>query len=143
MGLVGNLLLALTELEQRLSTTLLIFTGAATLLLSWRIWRFTIEPMMKPTEPRELPYWLPCEQAISTCSFSSNQLITIVVFGDLLGLKSLEFRTDNINCVIGHIKAFFQDAEALQKYGRYKPLQRQGFILSLLIPKQIIFQQYP
>lgn len=65
MGLVGDMLLALTQLEQRLSTTLLIFTGAATLLLAWRLWRFTIEPTMKPTEPKELPYWLPCEQAIS------------------------------------------------------------------------------
>lgn len=64
MGLLGDTLLALTELEQRLSTALLIFTGAATLLLSWRLWRFTIEPTMKPTEPKELPYWLPCEQAI-------------------------------------------------------------------------------
>lgn len=91
MGLVGDVLRALPELEQRWSTTLLIFTGAATLLLSWRLWRFTIEPTMRPTEPKELPYWLPCEQAIPTCSISSNQLMTIVVFGDLLDLSRWSF----------------------------------------------------
>lgn len=30
MGLVGDVLLALTELDQRLPTSLIIFTGAAT-----------------------------------------------------------------------------------------------------------------
>ena len=29
-------------------------------LLSWRLWRFTIVPLLAPTEPRELPYWIPC-----------------------------------------------------------------------------------
>ena len=56
MGLVGEVIFALNEFDQRLSTSLMIFTGATTLLLLWRLWRFTIEPMMKPTEPKELPY---------------------------------------------------------------------------------------
>ncbi len=66
MGLVGEVLLALTELDQRLPTSLIIFTGAATVhyLLLWRLWRFKIEPMIKPTEPKELPHWLPCEQTL-------------------------------------------------------------------------------
>ncbi|KAF2190000.1 cytochrome P450 [Zopfia rhizophila CBS 207.26] len=28
-------------------------------LLSWRIWRFTIQPFFFPNEPEELPYWIP------------------------------------------------------------------------------------
>lgn len=38
----------------------------ATLLLAtwymlWRLWRFTIRPHLRPDEPKELPYWIPCE----------------------------------------------------------------------------------
>jgi hypothetical protein len=28
-------------------------------LVSWRIYRFTIIPMMYPDDPKELPYWIP------------------------------------------------------------------------------------
>ncbi len=31
------------------------------LLLSWRIWRFTILPILRPDDPKELPYWVPCK----------------------------------------------------------------------------------
>ncbi|PQE22380.1 cytochrome P450 protein [Rutstroemia sp. NJR-2017a WRK4] len=31
------------------------------LLLLWRIYRFTITPWLYPQNPRELPYWIPCE----------------------------------------------------------------------------------
>ncbi|KAF2464462.1 cytochrome P450 [Lindgomyces ingoldianus] len=29
------------------------------LLLLWRIWRFTVLPVLRPNEPKELPYWIP------------------------------------------------------------------------------------
>ncbi|KAH3961190.1 hypothetical protein HBI56_209870 [Parastagonospora nodorum] len=32
---------------------------ALSLLLSWRLWRFTIRPRLHPDEPKELPYWIP------------------------------------------------------------------------------------
>lgn len=35
-----------------------IALGAIT-LLSWRIYRFTITPMIYPDDPKELPYWIP------------------------------------------------------------------------------------
>ena len=28
-------------------------------LLVWRLWAFTVHPMLRPREPRELPYWIP------------------------------------------------------------------------------------
>lgn len=28
-------------------------------LLLWRLWRFTIRPLLNPHQPRELPYWIP------------------------------------------------------------------------------------
>ena len=40
------------------TATKLLIT-ALTLLLSWRIWRFTICPKIYPNSPNELPYWLP------------------------------------------------------------------------------------
>lgn len=33
-------------------------------LLLWRLWTFTILPKLHPSEPRELPYWIPCEQSV-------------------------------------------------------------------------------
>lgn len=62
MVLVGEVLLAFSELFERLPASLIVLALATALLHLWRLWRFTIEPMMKPTEPKELPYWLPCEQ---------------------------------------------------------------------------------
>jgi hypothetical protein len=32
----------------------------AALLLTWRLWRFKVRPVLRPDEPRELPYWIPC-----------------------------------------------------------------------------------
>ena len=32
------------------------------LLISWRIWRFSILPALYPQEPKEIPYWIPGEQ---------------------------------------------------------------------------------
>lgn len=32
-----------------------------TLLLSWRIWTFTILPALYPQEPKMIPYWIPRE----------------------------------------------------------------------------------
>lgn len=29
------------------------------LYLAWRLWAFTLHPLFHPTEPKELPYWLP------------------------------------------------------------------------------------
>lgn len=30
-------------------------------LLIWRLWRFTIAPLLYPGNPKELPYWIPCK----------------------------------------------------------------------------------
>lgn len=29
--------------------------------LSWRCWRFTARPFLRPNEIKELPYWVPCK----------------------------------------------------------------------------------
>ncbi len=51
---------ALNGLDQRLVYAFTIFVSAAGLLLLWRLWRFTALPAMRPDEPKELPYWVPC-----------------------------------------------------------------------------------
>lgn len=28
-------------------------------LLLWRLWRFTVAPVLWPHDPKELPYWVP------------------------------------------------------------------------------------
>lgn len=30
-------------------------------LLAWRVWNFTLRPLMKPDELHHLPYWVPCK----------------------------------------------------------------------------------
>lgn len=41
-------------------------------LLLWRLWVFTVLPVLRPDEPKELPYWIPCKYAEmiwrSTCA---------------------------------------------------------------------------
>lgn len=52
----------LSTLNETLLYTLqlaILFAGS---LLLWRLWRFTLMPMLKPNEPKELPYWIPCMQ---------------------------------------------------------------------------------
>ena len=34
---------------------------APVILLIWRLWRFSIIPLLYPKDPKELPYWIPCE----------------------------------------------------------------------------------
>jgi hypothetical protein len=40
--------------------TVLLLIGIPTSgLLIWRLWRFTLYPLLHPSEPKELPYWVP------------------------------------------------------------------------------------
>ncbi|KAK4209840.1 cytochrome P450 [Rhypophila decipiens] len=50
----------LRELSQSLplsATVVLLILG---LLLSWRLWMFTLKPLIFPSAPKVLPYWIPC-----------------------------------------------------------------------------------
>ncbi len=31
------------------------------LLLVWRVYKFHLCPTIRPEDPKELPYWIPCE----------------------------------------------------------------------------------
>ena len=64
MGLLSAILFLTPENNdlRHFSTPLVIFAIVLVLFFAWRAWRFTIEPLMKPGEPRELPYWIPCER---------------------------------------------------------------------------------
>ncbi|ORY10363.1 cytochrome P450 [Clohesyomyces aquaticus] len=64
--------LELPALVQSLVLHRLLLVPAALLsaLLLWRIWRFTVLPIVRPNEPRELPYWTPC--TCHTIAFFGN-----------------------------------------------------------------------
>lgn len=53
---------------------LLIGTLAAVLSawLLWRLWRFTILPMLYPDDPKELPYWIPSEYKCRKYTITSS-----------------------------------------------------------------------
>jgi len=37
-----------------------VFSIPIVVYLLWRLWEFTIRPLLHPDEPRELPYTIPC-----------------------------------------------------------------------------------
>ncbi|KAL8725328.1 MAG: hypothetical protein Q9166_007434 [cf. Caloplaca sp. 2 TL-2023] len=55
----------LRDLTHPLSASLLVskyfipFHVVVVLYLLWRAWAFTLHPLFHPTEPKELPYWIP------------------------------------------------------------------------------------
>ncbi|KAH8589197.1 cytochrome P450 [Bisporella sp. PMI_857] len=63
---------------------LLVVAAVAPLivLLCWRLWRFTLTPILYPNDPRELPYWIP--RHLRPFFNDSNDLIskTRLYFGD-------------------------------------------------------------
>lgn len=50
---------SLPWLDHTTSGGISILVSVAVALLVWRLWRFTILPILRPREPRELPYWIP------------------------------------------------------------------------------------
>ena len=38
----------------------IVFGIPIVVYLLWRLWEFTIKPLLHPDEPRELPYTIPC-----------------------------------------------------------------------------------
>ncbi|KAF2501547.1 cytochrome P450 [Lophium mytilinum] len=67
-------------------------------LLTWRLWTFTLRPLLHPSEPRPLPYWLPLighglrflrdSQALFTAGrlhfANSREPFAITVFGETI-----------------------------------------------------------
>lgn len=45
--------------EDRMVIIIILVLAAA--WLCWRIWKFTIIPALRPDEPKELPYLIPCQ----------------------------------------------------------------------------------
>jgi hypothetical protein len=45
------------------SPPLLAIVALAVGLLLWRVWTFTLLPLLRPDDPKEVPYWIPgrCE----------------------------------------------------------------------------------
>lgn len=61
---LGYKLLALqNEMFQIVYMPWLLWTlvGSSLCVLVWRLWTFTIRPYLRPQDPKELPYWIPCK----------------------------------------------------------------------------------
>ena len=39
-------------------------------LLLWRLWKFTLLPALRPSDPKEVPYWIPCQSTVHSCRFA-------------------------------------------------------------------------
>jgi len=52
-------------LQQFCNNLSLSFIAVASVVwMAWRLWRFTVLPALKPNEPEELPYWIPCKSCL-------------------------------------------------------------------------------
>lgn len=60
---MGVLALALEAIFQQPLCLLALGSVVASWLV-WRLWRFSIEPLLKRDEPQELPYCIPCKQLL-------------------------------------------------------------------------------
>ncbi|KAJ6016993.1 cytochrome P450 [Penicillium sp. IBT 35674x] len=63
------------------STTLIVLSIAAGLLLTWRLWRFSVLPRLYPNEPKEAPYWIPCHAIPLALDFNGSLARIIERFG--------------------------------------------------------------
>ncbi|KAI0885806.1 putative cytochrome p450 [Annulohypoxylon maeteangense] len=61
-------------------------------LFTWRVWRFTVSPMLNPSHPKEFPSWVPCHAAAFFCNsngllasarkyFNTNEPFALTVLG--------------------------------------------------------------
>ena len=46
--------------DTTVSQTTVLFVAAGLAFFTWRLWKFSLRPRLWPSEPLELPYWLPC-----------------------------------------------------------------------------------
>ena len=54
-----HLWLTFRTCHQSIQLSLFFVLISVTTLLSWRLWRFSIAPLLNPKEPQEVPYWIP------------------------------------------------------------------------------------
>ncbi|KAI1330301.1 cytochrome P450 [Xylariaceae sp. FL0255] len=70
----------LFEIPKQLSETSMmsipVIVYLATALLAWRFYRFTITPFLHPSEPKELPYWIPFLGHLMEFFGNANSLLT-------------------------------------------------------------------
>ncbi|KAF2626547.1 putative cytochrome P450 [Macroventuria anomochaeta] len=98
-------------------------------LLSWRLWRFTIRPRFHPTEPKELPYWIPFighalnifRDFNSTISRGvkyfqhTNEPFTITIAGEQIHVAT---SAEDINAVWNNTKTLSLDPISMGMYTR-------------------------
>lgn len=99
----------------------LVFLCASTLLLSWRLWMFTVKPWVWPRQPKELPYWIPCKKL-------DLIICTLPRYSDHAADNSSVLGTADRNCALcythkylGHTFAFFGNSDKLLERGLYTP----------------------
>ena len=51
----------LLEFKEKLRTSCIFVLLSGCMIFLWRLWRFTLLPYLKVSEPREYPYWIPGE----------------------------------------------------------------------------------
>ena len=54
-----RLWLAFGSCHQIFQLLVFFLLASPSTLLSWRLWRFSISPLLYPEEPQEVPYWIP------------------------------------------------------------------------------------
>ena len=85
--------------------------------LMWRLWTFTILPLSRPREPKELPYWIPGEYINANISAPYSQILKLLQY-----LVRVHFQEDTHAILTphsGHAGSFFKNSHKLIAYGVY------------------------
>lgn len=83
----GKIFTSLAQTSEDHNTFLRIALFCVISLVVWRIYRFTIVPILHPDEPRELPYWAPrmSMSRYSSCGPGARTLKALTQFQCLVG----------------------------------------------------------
>lgn len=103
------------------------FVAATVLYLSWRLWRFTIEPALNPTAPKPFPYLLPFLGHVVPMSNNSSKVFTRgrEYFGDTREFFSLTVMGEDMYIVTS-------PTDVLSVYRETKKLDFDGFVKEVM-----------
>lgn len=71
LGAAGPLFAA----SRQLSPVVVLLLATPLVWLLWYVWKFTVFPLLRPNEPRYLPYLTPCEFDSESARMDADRLL--------------------------------------------------------------------
>ncbi|KAK0710021.1 cytochrome P450 [Lasiosphaeria miniovina] len=127
----GNLNLAIQAILLRSQEHPTLFRTAvllSTALIIWRLWKFTLYPILHPTEPKELPSWIPSKFSSHGFAFFHNSQAFLAKATKAIGGKDPFAVT-----VFGsHFYIITQPKQTIEVYKNVDSLSFEEFLIGLM-----------